>query len=820
MGHSQSENTVNSVDSTEIKIPTPIPPTELVERMENVANKIKTAKKKIEPGARVQEIDSLYPLTSEFILEQRDKARLFLKANPNKQKIENLMKKWNGYLDQVNSWEVTINDFLQKNTLQLEVVSFEEKVWNLTHQNALSLKLPYDVIASVKSTWNGVKKVQQEIVKSNNEYLSLSSKLNKQKAVIIETIDQLDAFKRSDVYDITYLRHPPLWKTDFNDSSEKENDQSGVESIKNNLTSTKKYIQNNESTFYLFFILILLIIGVFILLKRSFIKYDFNEEDADLQKAKDVILNRNVVSMVFISLIIALEFFNNTPMLIFDLLSLLTIIAAIPVVQPYMYKRFKKIIYFVPLFFVLDTLKTYVWFSSSQYRIYLLFEALLVIAILFSFTRPYLQTRKMKMGFFGILLVRFTPVVYLLALISIVSNILGYTNLTDITLKICTQSSVITLVFYGILMISGGVSIGFLHRYFYGREYFDKDYKLKVEIRVLQIIRAVVFILWFVFFLVMIDLWGPLATWADEFFTQIHKMGNTTFTYGSIGLFLLVLTVSFIVTSIISTVIDAGALNFLRLPKGIPAAISLVIRYFIIAFGFVLALSALGIDLSKFNLMAGALGLGIGFGLQTIISNFVSGVILVFERPILAGDTVEVNNLLGTVSRIGVRASNIRTFDGAEVVVPNNNLISNDLINWTLSDNVKRVEIIIGAAYGSDPNQVLKIMEKEGAKCEHALLDPPPRALFTNFGDSSLNFRLLFWVPYTEGLGAKSEVSIGIYNAFKENGIEIPFPQQDVYIKEKPEESAQLEGYIKTKPQAKKKPIIAKDKDSEEDETI
>jgi small-conductance mechanosensitive channel len=233
-----------------------------------------------------------------------------------------------------------------------------------------------------------------------------------------------------------------------------------------------------------------------------------------------------------------------------------------------------------------------------------------------------------------------------------------------------------------------------------------------------------------------------------------------------------------------------GVLKFLKLPKGVPAAISLVIRYFIIAFGFVLALSSLGINLSKFNLMAGALGVGIGFGLQTVISNFISGLILVFERPILPGDTVEVNNLLGKVSRIGIRSSSIRTFDGAEVIVPNNNLIANDLINWTLSDSVKRVEILIGTTYDANPNDVLKILFTIANDFPDILKDPPPLALFSNFGDSSLNFRLLFWVPYEIGLQIKSDVSIEIYNRFEEANIEIPYPQRDIHIKSMPNTNA------------------------------
>jgi small-conductance mechanosensitive channel len=140
-----------------------------------------------------------------------------------------------------------------------------------------------------------------------------------------------------------------------------------------------------------------------------------------------------------------------------------------------------------------------------------------------------------------------------------------------------------------------------------------------------------------------------------------------------------------------------------------------------------------------------------------------------------------------------VRSSNISTFDGAEVVVPNSNLISNDLINWTLSSNLKRNEILIGVAYGTNPNEVLEILKGVVDQAEDVLKEPGPQILFSDFGDSSLNFRVRFWVPFEQGLQSKSDVSIAIYNAFEEKGIEIPFPQRDIHIKTVPPESRENE---------------------------
>jgi small-conductance mechanosensitive channel len=188
--------------------------------------------------------------------------------------------------------------------------------------------------------------------------------------------------------------------------------------------------------------------------------------------------------------------------------------------------------------------------------------------------------------------------------------------------------------------------------------------------------------------------------------------------------------------------------------------------------------------MEQFALVAGALGVGIGFGLQTIVSNFISGLILIFERPIKIGDTVEVGTLLGRVRRIGIRSSTVRTFDGAEVIVPNNDLITGQVVNWTLSDQMRRIEVKVGLAYGTDPNLVLELLMGVAIKHEKALDNPAPYALFLGFGDSSLDFALRFWTADFENwITTASEVTVGVNDALKEAGLEIPFPQQDLHVR-------------------------------------
>jgi small-conductance mechanosensitive channel len=196
------------------------------------------------------------------------------------------------------------------------------------------------------------------------------------------------------------------------------------------------------------------------------------------------------------------------------------------------------------------------------------------------------------------------------------------------------------------------------------------------------------------------------------------------------------------------------------------------------------AVNAAGIELNKFTVLTGAFGVGIGFGLQNIVNNFVSGLILQFERPIHLNDVLEVDNNLGKVTRIGIRSSTIQTAQGAEVIIPNATLISNKVINWTLSESNRRRELPVGVAYGTDPKMVLKILREAAARNELVLTKPEPIAYFKGFGESSLDFELHFWVMQeNNAMQITSEVAMAAMQMLEDAGIEIPFPQRDLHLR-------------------------------------
>jgi small-conductance mechanosensitive channel len=227
----------------------------------------------------------------------------------------------------------------------------------------------------------------------------------------------------------------------------------------------------------------------------------------------------------------------------------------------------------------------------------------------------------------------------------------------------------------------------------------------------------------------------------------------------------------------------------------------MLVNYTIIGIAVILAVAAAGIQLDRFAIIVGALSVGIGFGLQNVVNNFVSGLILAFERPVQSGDTVQLGPMWGKISRIGVRSSTVRTFEGAEVIVPNANLISQEVTNWTLSDYRRRVELLVGVAYGSNPRKVMEILLNAAKADERLLQSPEPTVLFLGFGDSSLDFSLRAWTEQFDSfLSIKSDLTLTVHDALYANGIEIPFPQRDLHLRSVDPQAVARIGAIRAPP--------------------
>lgn len=366
----------------------------------------------------------------------------------------------------------------------------------------------------------------------------------------------------------------------------------------------------------------------------------------------------------------------------------------------------------------------------------------------------------------------------------LVSQVLGFDQLSRWLVHAMLTSAYVAFSVVFVLVMARGALRTLLRKEFVGRARLVGTVAVPLAERLVALLQVALVV---VGGLVLLDVW-ELAPSPIEAWSALVEWGFTIaglrITLGRV-LFAVVLvylasTASWLARTVVTTEV-ARARGFER---GVAESINSLLHYAVITLGVLLALGALGVELQSFAIVIGALGVGIGFGLQNVVNNFVSGLILLFERPVRVGDTVEIGGEWGTIKKIGLRSTVIVTVQRSEMIVPNGDLVSEKVTNWTLTDPTTRVTIPVGVAYGSDVQAVLQIL-LETARAHPAIVaEPRPVAIFSGFGESSLDFELRIWInDVDQRLVAKSAVLAEIDRRFREARIEIPFPQRDLHLR-------------------------------------
>jgi small-conductance mechanosensitive channel len=375
-------------------------------------------------------------------------------------------------------------------------------------------------------------------------------------------------------------------------------------------------------------------------------------------------------------------------------------------------------------------------------------------------------------------------VVGLMMGIAIVTSIFGGVFIAEYFGASTLYSIVIAVLIYSFIQVIDGILIMIIYSKGISSLTVIKDFGPTVEKRLTGFVALAGWTIWILTVLQEFTIRDEVFDWFNRVFVAPIKIGSTQISLLNIILFFFIIYLTITISRIIRFFLEGDVFTRMKLKKGVPGAISLMLRITIITIGFLIAIAAAGVQMEKLALLLGAFGVGIGFGLQNIFNNLISGIILAFERPINEGDIIEVGTLMGVVKEIGIRSSIIKTYDGAEVIVPNGNLISNELINWTLSDQRRRGEVRLGVAYGTDPQKVLDLLLEAAESNERVLDYPKPWAIFLGFGENSLDFRIVFWIADADTrLSIQSEVTVKLNQLIKAAGIEIPFPQRDLHLR-------------------------------------
>lgn len=264
----------------------------------------------------------------------------------------------------------------------------------------------------------------------------------------------------------------------------------------------------------------------------------------------------------------------------------------------------------------------------------------------------------------------------------------------------------------------------------------------------------------------------------------LFKIQDVGITISHLVVAIIAVLLSLIISRIIRTTLRNQIFKKFEIDQGLEYALLRFVHYVILLIGVYIGLKTINLPLGAVVGLLAVVGVGIGFGLQNLASNFISGIILLLERPVKVGDRLEVNDVWGDVKRINLRTTLIETPDNIAIIVPNSKLLETEVINYSYGDPKIRLQIPVGIAYGSDCKKATEIMVQAALDNPRILKDPTPKTWFREFGDSSLNFILLCWIPSaTIKFDVISEINHAIDNGFRANGVEIPFPQRDLHLR-------------------------------------
>lgn len=757
---------------------------EIPNQVENTNTRIKKIEAQLIPGSDLAKFDSTFQVLIKEVEQRKAKFEevdeFYSLIN-----LENDVAEWNNLKNNLNSWKELINErilVIQKDLFDLQTMKM---VWNKTIESNKDQGIPENVLTSEKDLLKKITAAEKKEQKAKTEALRKQNKITDLSVTIDEVLSNLETMQEELQSDFFRQDSPAIWQASDSTAS--------ISNIKKQILNTRDESIRNLNNFYdsnkkeiNFHILlfILLWLGLYFLHSASKNMGDFHDVK-DFDNARKM-LSHYGLSAFILALFSSIWIYSSISNIIADIIQLSYLIIAIIAVPIFTDKRRKLVFYSLLILFFVHSLQDIFYGKLFFGRIIMFIEILFVGWIIYKIIDPNNKIKEQRFKIRWGVIFKILPIFYLFLVAAFLSNVFGYVNLAVLLENTVVRSLFNLVILILALLVLDWVTIVLLRTKFLQHSNIVKNNTAEIEKRLLQIFKIGGVFIWLRAVLRLLGLLNPLAEWFNEFIQESYKVGSTTINIGGILTFFLVVFATIIIFKMVKITLADEVFPRVKLPRGVPGSISMITGYFIAAYGIVIAISAAGVDLSQFGLVAGALGVGIGFGLQGIVANFIAGLVLAFERPIQVGDTIQLGQLFGDVTQIGVRSTTIRTYDGSEVIVPNSNLITNDVINWTLSDRKKRRDINVGVAYGSDPEKVMEIMKKVANEHPEVQKIPAPWALFDGFGDSALNFRIRIWTTMDNGMTTKSQVTVAIYHELQVAGIQIPFPQRDLYIKSLP----------------------------------
>jgi small-conductance mechanosensitive channel len=811
--------------------PTPIPVAEIVTQRDKTRKRIKEIESQIlaeTPVVRIQkELDEF----NSDLEEREQKTNRLLKSNPSLETLKKMENEWNGLALKPAFWNAALQSTArvrnkQKSELKkilktwedslsrIDISPTEESADRVTDDNPKSAaretnskqqnlassasntpleggsnekkidtpatEVPIEVKKSIGKTIADIKRVQDLAADRLTKILKLQSRVSETEKQIIDFLAKVKANHDEAMTNLFVKDSPAIWSTG---SMAAGTEQQEDHSLSERLSDLNQFLISNQSRVIYHFIAIGLLVLILFGTRRGTRRLAAGE--AELGGSLRV-FEHPVPLGLLLGIMIDDFVYPKMPDLFDFFLNVVGVISMFFLAKQFIEKKHRTILFAVLALYAVDDLRFFAAAFPLASRLIYVLEMLGGICFLIWLYRSRRPGNNPSASSSGSDSVIRNASIFLLPVCSLalLADMFGYVKFAGLIGDALVSSLLFGLFLYVMVQFLDSLQILVFRVRPFSKLEMVKKHRHLIQQKLFTLLKWTAIVFWISITLSLLYLDQEAAAVLTGILGAGVTIGTLSISFGGILAFVLTILLSFWLSRFLRFALEEDVYPRLELADGLPYAASTILHYLVLLLGFFVAMAALGVDLTSFTILAGAFGVGLGFGLQNLVENFSSGLVLLFERPIKVGDLIEIKNLQGTLRRVGLRASIVRTVQGSEIIVPNGLLLSQEVTNWTLSDPLRRIDIEVGVEYGTKLGDVIELLEKVGDKHTDPKLDQPAQALFVGFGDSSLDFQLRVWTSNDDNwVALKSDLSIEVYEVLEEAGIEIPFPQQDLRVR-------------------------------------
>jgi small-conductance mechanosensitive channel len=757
-----------------------IPVAEVAARSTEVTNLLRSFDTKFAPSSEIETIAKSIPDFNQLIELEIAATMNILDEQPSLELLQTQQQLWQRRQLQTTGW---LNALTARATeLQAAQTRLAElrKTWTDTRAAAQAAKAPDPILQQIDATRASLEAAQAPLQKQRVAVLDLQSEVANKVALCNSVLAQIAQSQQRAVAGILVRDGRPIWSAELWPDALTLLSERVPKVAARYRADVLRYLFDPSEGLPWHAGLIVVLVIVFCAARRGLAKWDAAGETASPAL---MVLNHPCAAALIVVLFTAASPYSQMPTAVRQLFQILILAPTILLMRPVVETRWAPALYALVLFFTMDILRQPFAGAPLIDQVILIVESFAGLIVAGYLLLISWRAREETAGSSRLSALRLVICVFILAFaIGLAAGSLGYVRLAGLLVSGILAAGALALTLYASVCVLSGL-VAFLLRVWPLRllrmVLHNRDL---LERRVYRLFLWLAVGGWLARYLDYVGLFEPASALVKAVLAAKLERGSVSISVEDVLAFVLTVWMAYLLSAFIRFVLQEDVYPRINLAPGQSYAASSLLNYIILALGFVAALGVLGVDFSKVSILAGAFGVGIGFGLQSVVNNFVSGLILLFERPIKVGDAVQVGTIQGRVNRIGMRASIVANFQGAEIIVPNSQLISQEVTNWTRSDQLRRVDLPLGLSYSTAPRKAIELLESVARAHPQVLQHPAPRALFIGYGDSSINFELRAWAEFVHAVQVHSDLTVAIYDAVYAAGMSFPFPQREVRL--------------------------------------